>query len=46
VLAQHKIDALIRDRGEDTLGVAKRLTDDASRWSRAKTIDNDLGATD
>jgi phosphofructokinase-like protein len=47
VLAKHKIDALIAIGGEDTLGVAKRLTDDGvGVVGVPKTIDNDLGATD
>src|SRR3954468_2581269 len=41
------VDALIAIGGEDTLGVAKRLTDDGiGVGGVAKTIDNDLGATD
>jgi phosphofructokinase-like protein len=41
------IDALIAIGGEDTLGVAKRLTDDGlGVVGVPKTIDNDLGATD
>jgi 6-phosphofructokinase 1 len=41
------IDALIAIGGEDTLGVAKRLTDDGVPVVGVpKTIDNDLGATD
>ncbi|MCU1679354.1 MAG: pfk [Amycolatopsis sp.] len=44
--AQH-IDALVAIGGEDTLGVAKRLTDDGiGVVGVPKTIDNDLGATD
>ncbi|EWM12722.1 MULTISPECIES: 6-phosphofructokinase [unclassified Kutzneria] len=47
VLAQHKIDALVAIGGEDTLGVAKRLTDDGIPVVGVpKTIDNDLGSTD
>ena len=47
VLAQHKVDALVAIGGEDTLGVAKRLTDDGIPVVGVpKTIDNDLGATD
>jgi 6-phosphofructokinase 1 len=45
--AAHSIDALIAIGGEDTLGVAKRLTDDGiGVVGVPKTIDNDLGATD
>jgi phosphofructokinase-like protein len=41
------VDALIAIGGEDTLGVAKRLTDDGIPVIGVpKTIDNDLGATD
>ncbi|MGW4488107.1 6-phosphofructokinase [Amycolatopsis sp. NPDC004368] len=47
VLAEQEIDALIAIGGEDTLGVAKRLTDDGiGVVGVPKTIDNDLGATD
>ncbi|MDT8914220.1 6-phosphofructokinase [Amycolatopsis sp. PS_44_ISF1] len=47
VLAEQQIDALIAIGGEDTLGVAKRLTDDGiGVVGVPKTIDNDLGATD
>jgi ATP-dependent phosphofructokinase / diphosphate-dependent phosphofructokinase len=47
VLAEHKVDALIAIGGEDTLGVAKKLTDDGIPVVGVpKTIDNDLGATD
>ncbi|WP_199443319.1 6-phosphofructokinase [Umezawaea beigongshangensis] len=47
VLADNGIDALIAIGGEDTLGVAKRLTDDGVNVVGVpKTIDNDLGATD
>jgi ATP-dependent phosphofructokinase / diphosphate-dependent phosphofructokinase len=47
VLAENKVDALIAIGGEDTLGVAKRLTDDGiGVVGVPKTIDNDLGATD
>ncbi|MCK2240150.1 MULTISPECIES: 6-phosphofructokinase [unclassified Crossiella] len=46
-LAEHQVDALIAIGGEDTLGVAKRLTDDGiGVVGVPKTIDNDLGATD
>ncbi|MCP2165328.1 6-phosphofructokinase [Goodfellowiella coeruleoviolacea] len=46
-LAEHQIDALVAIGGEDTLGVAKRLTDDGiGVVGVPKTIDNDLGATD
>ena len=41
------IDALVAIGGEDTLGVARRLTDDGlGVVGVPKTIDNDLGATD
>jgi 6-phosphofructokinase 1 len=41
------VDALVAIGGEDTLGVAKRLTDDGLNVVGVpKTIDNDLGATD
>jgi phosphofructokinase-like protein len=41
------VDALVALGGEDTLGVAKRLTDDGIPVVGVpKTIDNDLGATD
>jgi phosphofructokinase-like protein len=41
------VDSLIAIGGEDTLGVAKRLTDDGIPVVGVpKTIDNDLGATD
>jgi 6-phosphofructokinase 1 len=47
VLAEQSIDALVAIGGEDTLGVAKRLTDDGvGVVGVPKTIDNDLGATD
>ncbi|MBN9740479.1 ATP-dependent 6-phosphofructokinase [Amycolatopsis sp. A1MSW2902] len=47
VLADQEVDALIAIGGEDTLGVAKRLTDDGiGVVGVPKTIDNDLGATD
>lgn len=47
VIAENQIDALIAIGGEDTLGVAKRLTDDGiGVVGVPKTIDNDLGATD
>ncbi|MGN6302736.1 MAG: 6-phosphofructokinase [Angustibacter sp.] len=46
-LAAAGVDALIAIGGEDTLGVAKRLTDDGIPVVGVpKTIDNDLGATD
>lgn len=46
-LAEQKIDALIAIGGEDTLGVAKKLTDDGvGVVGVPKTIDNDLAATD
>jgi phosphofructokinase-like protein len=42
-----ELDALVAIGGEDTLGVAKRLTDDGiGVVGVPKTIDNDLGATD
>jgi phosphofructokinase-like protein len=47
VLADAGVDALIAIGGEDTLGVAKRLTDDGiGVVGVPKTIDNDLSATD
>ncbi|MFC4001070.1 6-phosphofructokinase [Prauserella oleivorans] len=47
VLAEQGIDALIAIGGEDTLGVAKRLTDEGVNVVGVpKTIDNDLAATD
>ncbi|MGW5052485.1 6-phosphofructokinase [Actinokineospora sp. NPDC004072] len=47
VLADQGVDALIAIGGEDTLGVAKKLTDDGvGVVGVPKTIDNDLGATD
>ncbi|OLR95165.1 6-phosphofructokinase [Actinokineospora bangkokensis] len=47
VLAEQGVDALIAIGGEDTLGVAKRLTDEGVPVVGVpKTIDNDLGATD
>ncbi|GAA1300920.1 6-phosphofructokinase [Saccharothrix xinjiangensis] len=47
VLKDNGVDALIAIGGEDTLGVAKRLTDDGiGVVGVPKTIDNDLGATD
>jgi 6-phosphofructokinase 1 len=47
VLAAHGVDALIAIGGEDTLGVARRLTDDGiGVVGVPKTIDNDLAATD
>jgi 6-phosphofructokinase 1 len=46
-LAEAGVDALVALGGEDTLGVAKRLTDDGIPVVGVpKTIDNDLGATD
>jgi 6-phosphofructokinase 1 len=46
-MATQNIDALVAIGGEDTLGVAKRLTDDGvGVVGVPKTIDNDLGATD
>jgi 6-phosphofructokinase 1 len=47
VLADQGVDALIAIGGEDTLGVAKRLTDEGvGVVGVPKTIDNDLAATD
>ncbi|PXY33059.1 6-phosphofructokinase [Prauserella endophytica] len=47
VLAEQGVDALVAIGGEDTLGVAKRLTDEGVNVVGVpKTIDNDLGATD
>jgi 6-phosphofructokinase 1 len=47
VLADQGIDALIPIGGEDTLGVARRLTDDGVPVVGVpKTIDNDLAGTD
>ncbi|HET9138264.1 ATP-dependent 6-phosphofructokinase, partial [Actinophytocola sp.] len=47
VLSDQGVDALIAIGGEDTLGVAKRLTDDGvGVVGVPKTIDNDLAATD
>ncbi|MGC9667283.1 6-phosphofructokinase [Planosporangium sp. 12N6] len=46
-LVDHGIDALIAIGGEDTLGVAAKLTDlGVNVVGVPKTIDNDLGATD
>jgi 6-phosphofructokinase 1 len=46
-LAELGVDAMIAIGGEDTLGVAKRLTDDGIPVVGVpKTIDNDLGVTD
>jgi ATP-dependent phosphofructokinase / diphosphate-dependent phosphofructokinase len=46
-LAKRGVDALIAIGGEDTLGVAKKLTDEGIPVVGVpKTIDNDLGATD
>ncbi len=46
-LQRLEVDSLIAIGGEDTLGVAKRLTDDGMPVVGVpKTIDNDLGATD
>ncbi|MGI8693126.1 MAG: 6-phosphofructokinase, partial [Geodermatophilaceae bacterium] len=46
-LGSYAVDALIAIGGEDTLGVAKRLHDEAVPVVGVpKTIDNDLGATD
>jgi ATP-dependent phosphofructokinase / diphosphate-dependent phosphofructokinase len=47
VLADKGVDALVAIGGEDTLGVAKRLTEDGvGVVGVPKTIDNDLSATD
>jgi phosphofructokinase-like protein len=47
VLADNGVDALVAIGGEDTLGVAKRLTDEGiGVVGVPKTIDNDLNATD
>jgi 6-phosphofructokinase 1 len=47
VLAENGVDALVAIGGEDTLGVAKRLTDEGiGVVGVPKTIDNDLNATD
>jgi ATP-dependent phosphofructokinase / diphosphate-dependent phosphofructokinase len=46
-LKRHRLDGLIPIGGEDTLGVAKRLTDDGiDVVGVPKTIDNDLAGTD
>ncbi len=46
-LAEQGVDALIAIGGEDTLGVASKLTDlGVNVVGVPKTIDNDLGATD
>jgi ATP-dependent phosphofructokinase / diphosphate-dependent phosphofructokinase len=46
-LAQHGVDALIAIGGEDTLGVARRLSEDGLFVVGVpKTIDNDLSVTD
>ncbi|MGH3941351.1 MAG: 6-phosphofructokinase [Pseudonocardiaceae bacterium] len=46
-LVEHGVDALIAIGGEDTLGVARRLSEDGVFVVGVpKTIDNDLGATD
>ena len=46
-LAEQGVDALVAIGGEDTLGVASRLTDDGVNVVGVpKTIDNDLDATD
>jgi phosphofructokinase-like protein len=47
VLAQRSVDALVAIGGEDTLGVASRLTDEGVPVVGVpKTIDNDLSATE
>ena len=47
VFAEQDLDALVAIGGEDTLGVARRLSEDGLRVVGVpKTIDNDLGATD
>ena len=44
---EHRVDALIAIGGEDTLGIAERLTEDGIPVVGVpKTIDNDLDATD
>jgi 6-phosphofructokinase 1 len=46
-MERHRLDALIPIGGEDTLGVARRLSDDGiSVVGVPKTIDNDLAGTD
>ena len=46
-LKRERIDSLVAIGGEDTLGVASRLTDDGVRIVGVpKTIDNDLSATE
>jgi ATP-dependent phosphofructokinase / diphosphate-dependent phosphofructokinase len=46
-LVSHGVDALVAIGGEDTLGVAAKLTDlGVNVVGVPKTIDNDLGATD
>ncbi|MFD0486835.1 6-phosphofructokinase [Saccharopolyspora erythraea] len=46
-MQEHGVDALVAIGGEDTLGVADRLTHDGVPVVGVpKTIDNDLGATD
>jgi phosphofructokinase-like protein len=46
-LERHRLDALIPIGGEDTLGVARRLSDDGiDVVGVPKTIDNDLAGTD
>lgn len=46
-LAEHRVDALVAIGGEDTLGVARQLTEDGvGVVGVPKTIDNDLGSTD
>jgi 6-phosphofructokinase 1 len=47
MFAEQGLDALVAIGGEDTLGVARRLSEDGLRVVGVpKTIDNDLGATD
>ena len=47
VLDAHSVDALIAVGGEDTLGVARRLSEDGAHVVGVpKTIDNDLNGTD
>jgi 6-phosphofructokinase 1 len=47
VLARHGVEALVAIGGEDTLGVANRLSEDGIPVVGVpKTIDNDLSATD
>ncbi|MET0902951.1 MAG: ATP-dependent 6-phosphofructokinase [Acidimicrobiales bacterium] len=46
-LAEHRVDALVAIGGEDTLGVAQRLSEEGvAVVGVPKTIDNDLSATE